>query len=269
MHLLCCLLFLFLPQQTLNQTRTDSIKYPQDYFSKPLELPFILNANFGDLRANHFHSGIDLFTNHKTGYGVHAVAPGYVSRIKVQSGGYGNALYITHPNGYTSVYGHLEKYNRQISAYLLNAQYKGKTFEVDLYPGKNELKVYRNELIATTGDSGFSGGPHLHFEFRNTLTEQIINPLLMGYQVNDHTKPIIKGVYIFSISHAMGITRLKPGTFIAAVKTSQGNYRLKEVIHQAGKFVLGIVVNDTHDINASLHSIYSVLLTDNSKIIFE
>lgn len=269
MHLLCYLLFFSLSHHNLNKTRTDTSKYPHDYFSKPLELPFILNANFGDLRSNHFHSGIDLYTNHKTGYNVHAVASGYVSRIKVQSGGYGNALYITHPNGYTSVYGHLEKYNRQISAYLLNAQYKYKTFEIDLYPAINELKVYRNELVATTGDSGFSGGPHLHFEFRNTLTEQIINPLLMGYQVSDHTKPVIAGVYIFSIYQAFGITRLKPGLFIHAIKTEMGNYRLNEEIHQAGKFILGVVANDTHDDNTGIHSVFSVSLKDNLKTIFE
>lgn len=269
MHLLYCLLFILLPHNTIIRDRSDSSNYPQDYFSKPLELPFVLNANFGDLRSNHFHSGIDLYTNHKTGYDVHAVAPGYVSRIKVQSGGYGNALYITHPNGYTSVYGHLEKYNRQISDYLRKAQYKGKTFEIDLYPEINELNVYRNETVATTGDSGFSGGPHLHFEFRNTFTEQIINPLLMGFEVTDHTKPIIEGIYVFNFCQAFGITRLIPVTFIHAIKTSNGNYKFNEIIHQAGKLVFGIVVNDTHEVNGRPHSVFSVSLTDNFKTIFK
>lgn len=281
MHSICCLLLYMFSQQAqisiqgknenvqarINSIKTDTNRYQRGNFSKPLDLPVVLNAGFGDLRSNHFHSGIDLFTNHKTGYKVHAVASGYVSRIKIQSGGYGNALYITHDNGYTSVYGHLEKYNAVISAYIHKAQYAASSFELDIYPAVNELSVLKDEEVASSGDSGFSGGPHLHFEVRNTETEEIINPLLIGPRIADHIKPHISGIYVFHLRTALGVTRFEPGAFIKAIKTASGVYRLNSIIHEAGKIVFGIIAGDASDAGKA-HNIYSVRLTKNGKEIF-
>ncbi len=250
------------------EATSDPGKYPQNYFRPPLDLPFTLNANFGDVRADHFHSGLDLFTNHRTGYRVLAVAEGYVSRIKVQSGGYGNALYITHPNGYVSVYGHLQKYTGAIAEYLLAAQYAAKTFELDIYPGPGLLKVQQGEQVAFSGDSGFSGGPHLHFEIRNSRTEEIINPLLFGLPLADHTKPVIRGIYLFRLQEHNDITGLEPVGYIPAVKTGNGTYRLPSVLHTAGRMALGIIADDTHDANSSPHSVYSVKLFRDQQCIF-
>src|ERR1700712_2287144 len=162
----------------------DSIRYP-DNFRKPLDLPVRLNADFGEFRDNHFHSGLDFYTEKRTGLKVFAAGDGYVSRIKVQSGGYGQALYITHPEGYVSVYGHLSAYADTIASYLKKIQYKNQEFELDIYLKPSEIPVKKGQLVAYSGNTGFSGGPHLHFELREEHTEEIINPLLFGLPVED------------------------------------------------------------------------------------
>ena len=107
-------------------------QYPQNYFASPLDITLELAGSFGELRNNHFHSGLDFRTQEKEGFNIYAPANGYVSRIKVSAYGFGNALYITHPNGYVTVYGHLQSYNPKITAYLRKMQYEKESFEVDL-----------------------------------------------------------------------------------------------------------------------------------------
>ena len=156
------------------------VNYPQNDFISPLDIPLFLSGTFGELRSNHFHSGLDFRTQSKTGFNVYATGDGYISRIKISTFGYGKALYITHPNGYTSVYGHLLKTSPKIDAYLKEQHYKEQSFEVDLFLGEGVLPVKQGEIIALSGNSGGSGGPHLHFEYRDSQTEKIINPLFFG-----------------------------------------------------------------------------------------
>jgi murein DD-endopeptidase MepM/ murein hydrolase activator NlpD len=141
--------------------------YPKDYFRSPLDIRLLLAGTFGEIRANHFHSGIDIKTNGAEGAPVYAVADGYVSRIKVSAYGFGKAFYVTHPNGYVSVYGHLSRYNKAIGDYVRKAQYARENFEIELFPAAGELPVKKGEIIAYSGNSGSSGGPHLHFEIRD------------------------------------------------------------------------------------------------------
>ena len=152
------------------------VNYPTDFIS-PLSIPLDVSGSFGELRSNHFHSGLDLKTNSVEGLDVFAVADGYISRIKISTFGYGKAIYITHPNGYTTVYGHLQKANGAIEEYIKQQQYIQKAFEVEMFLKPSELPVKQGDIIAFSGNSGGSGGPHLHFEFRDTKTEKIINPL--------------------------------------------------------------------------------------------
>ena len=121
-----------------------SQNYDQNYFSSPLEIPLFLSGNFGELRSNHFHAGLDIKTQGVEGQKVLAVADGYVSRIKVSPYGYGNALYITHPNGYTSVYGHLKKYNDVLSNYIEQEQYAKESFAIQLFPTPFKYQI-KNE----------------------------------------------------------------------------------------------------------------------------
>ena len=163
----------FLFAFTKGETKRD---YPQDYFRSPINTPIKLSGTFGELRSNHLHSGIDIKAhNGKTGQAILSVADGYVSRIKVQSGGYGNALYVNHPNGYTSVYAHLANFPEAVARYVKSEQERRKTFEIELYPKAEKFNLKKGEELGKMGLSGRSFGPHLHFEIRDTRTSKPIN----------------------------------------------------------------------------------------------
>lgn len=178
--------------------KTNAQNYPQNYFRYPLDSLPSLVSPFGGLRDNHFHSGMDLRTNQREGLPVFASADGYVSRIKIQSIGYGKAIYLDHPNGFTTVYGHLQKYTGKIGEWIQNYQYKNQTFEFDYVFEKPVLLVKKGDTIGLSGNSGGSSGPHVHFEIRNTKSEKIINPALFGIIPFDTLNPIIKNVFVYN-----------------------------------------------------------------------
>ena len=128
--------------------------YPQDYFRKPLDVNIILSGTFAELRSNHFHSGIDIKTQQRTGLNVYAAAEGYVSRIKISHFGYGKALYITHPNGYVSVYAHLKKFSPRIEKFIKAYQYEKESYEVEVFPAPSELPISTDEIVAFSGNTG-------------------------------------------------------------------------------------------------------------------
>jgi hypothetical protein len=171
--------------------------YPKDYFRAPMDMRLLLSGTFGEIRANHFHSGIDIKTAGVEGAAVYAIADGYVSRIKVSAYGFGKAMYVTHPNGYVSVYAHLNRYNKNIGDYIRTQQYLKESFEIELFPEVGQFPVKKGEIIAYSGNSGSSGGPHLHFEIRDGGSQKPINPLLFGYEVKDFYKPRISSIKIY------------------------------------------------------------------------
>ncbi|MEO5570663.1 MAG: M23 family metallopeptidase, partial [Bacteroidia bacterium] len=168
-----------------------------NYFTSPMFLPFNLAGNFGEIRANHFHSGIDIKTNEQEGQVVLAAADGYISRIKVSAVGFGNAIYINHPNGYTTVYGHLQRFNDSIKFYVEAEQYKKESFEVDLSLDSNLFPVKQGQLIALSGNTGGSEGPHLHFEIRDKVSEHPINPFLCGFHLEDTISPVAENIKVY------------------------------------------------------------------------
>ncbi len=170
----------------------------KNYYSSPLNIPLSLSGNFCEIRTNHFHSGIDLRTYGKEGQAVLSAADGYVSRIKVSAMGYGKALYITHPNGTTTVYGHLKQFSTSIQQYVEQNQNALQKFEVELFPDSMQFIVHKAELIAISGNSGGSEAPHLHFEIRNRYTEEPLNPLLFGISIPDTTFPVFTHVAIYT-----------------------------------------------------------------------
>lgn len=172
-------------------------KYPQNIFRSPLDMNHYYSGTFGELRPNHFHSGVDFATLGKQGLPVYAAAPGWVSRIKVSAYGYGYAVYVLHPNGYTTVYGHLKSYNQRIADYVRKRQYELESFDVDIFPDSTELPVSANEIIAYSGNTGGSAGPHLHFEVRDSKTEETINPLLFGLAADDTIAPAIDRIKVY------------------------------------------------------------------------
>src|SRR5574343_62019 len=156
-------------------------EYPQNFFRSPLDIPIQLAGTFGEMRPNHFHSGIDIRTNSQEGLPIYAVGDGYISRIRVQASGFRYALYISHPNGLVSVYAHLQRYSSRFAEALKTIQKEIHSYEVDSLLAPTVLPVKKGELIAYSGNSGASQGPHLHFEIRDAITEETINPLLCGF----------------------------------------------------------------------------------------
>ena len=171
----------------------------------PLDLPISISGNFGELRNNHFHSGLDIRTDGKEGFPVHAVADGYVSRIKISPFGYGKALYVTHNNGVVSVYAHLQSFCDTIEQYIRTQQYKEKSFEIELFPKAGQFFFRKGEVLAFSGNTGGSEGPHLHFELRDEKTEWALNPLTHGYTLPDSVAPVFTGIRIVPINDASSV----------------------------------------------------------------
>ena len=166
--------------------------------SSPLDIPLELAGSFAEIRSNHFHSGMDLRTEQREGLPVYCAAEGYVSRIKISPFGYGKAIYVTHPEGYVTVYAHLQKFNQEIDS-LLRLQHKSKeSYEVDWYLKEGQISLKRGEHIAWSGNSGGSGGPHLHFEVRDSRTEQCLDPMRFGLPVRDTLAPVFESFSAWS-----------------------------------------------------------------------
>lgn len=172
-------------------------QYPQDYFRNPLDIPILLAGNFGECRPNHFHTGLDLKTNEKENLPVYAAAEGYVSRISISHSGYGNALYINHPNGYTTVYGHLNDFFPALQQYLMQQQYSRERWDIDITLKPGDFPVKKGQLVAYSGTTGGSTGPHLHFEIRDSRTEHVLNGALFGLPITDRTPPVAKGIALY------------------------------------------------------------------------
>ena len=159
-------------------------------FRPPFDFPLILSGNFGELRSNHFHGGVDFKTQGEVGKPIHCIADGYVSRVLVTPGGYGQAIFITHPNGYTSVYGHVLKFASAVAKVVEEYQYRHETFAVDLKFEPHQVSFKAGEIIALSGNEGYSFGPHLHMEIRRTDTGELIDPLqFYTDKIKDTTPP--------------------------------------------------------------------------------
>ncbi len=240
-------------------------KYPQDYFIKPLNIPIVLSGSFGELRSNHFHAGLDIKTQGKEGLSVFSTADGYVSRIKVQQFGYGKAIYITHPNGFTTVYGHLSKFAKHIEKYVKSIQYKKEKYATgNLYFKKDKFPVKKGEIIAFSGDTGGSGGPHLHYEIRHTKTEHIINPLFFGLKVEDTKPPVFQSLKVYALSSDARINQQKKSFQLPIKNIKKGEYKADR-ISASGKIGFGVSVFDRFDKAPNKNGIYSLEMLVNGK----
>jgi hypothetical protein len=175
---------------------TEAQNYPRNYFIPPLDTPLVITGSFGEIRNEHVHAGIDISTNDQEGLPVYCAANGYISRVKVAPDGYGKAVYVTHPNGFVTVYGHLEKFTGGLYEFVRKFQYENQVFEVDEKFDAAKFPVRQRDIIGYSGSSGGADGPHLHFEVRDEKTEEPVNPLLFGIPFSDHKKPMIKYVRI-------------------------------------------------------------------------
>ena len=243
--------------------------YPRDYFGSPLDIPIELSGCFGELRPNHFHSVFDIKTQKKVGLNIYAVADGYVSRIKIGIYGYGKAIYITHPNGYTSLYGHLSAGYGKIEQYIKDIQYKEKNYEIEVYLKPTDLPVTKGEIVALSGNTGGSGGPHLHFEFRDSKTDNIFNPMLFGFDkfVKDSKKPTINGLYVYPIEEKSIVNQSNKSVNLSLDLQSDGTF-LSQTVKAFGKIGFGINAIDSFDNPGNKYGIYKVEVFDNGKSIF-
>jgi len=247
-----------------------SQKIDSSYYRSPIDFPISLSGNFGELRSNHFHSGIDIRTKGEEGKVVYAVADGFVSRIKVSAYGYGNALYITHPNGQVSVYGHLQQYNKKITEYIRTQQYNVESFEVDLFPQKNILKVNKGDTVALSGNTGGSEAPHLHFEIRDDKTEQIKNPLLNGFFVPDSIKPTITELVLYPKNIHAAVNN-ENERINYDVKNVRGNLSLvnNKPIEVSGIVGFAIETNDEENDHAGKNGTYNIQLYVDNELRYE
>ncbi|MBS6576973.1 M23 family metallopeptidase [Parabacteroides goldsteinii] len=236
---------------------------------KPMDIPVLLSGNFGELRSNHFHSGIDFKTQGVEGKPIHSVQDGYVSRISVSPWGYGNGLYITHPNGTTTVYGHLQKFSQKITAYLKEKQYEQESFNVNLSLTPDELPVKEGELVALSGNTGSSGGPHLHFEVRDTETEEPMDPIEYYKDlIKDTQAPKIQGIMVYSMPGKGVVNGSRRKLELKPVTAKNGKQTLTGKIEAWGEIGLAVKGYDYMDNTSNIYGIKDITLTADSQVIF-
>lgn len=224
-------------------------KYPQGYFRNPLDIPIMLAGNFGECRPNHFHSGLDIKTEGRENLPVRAAADGYVSRIRMQNGGFGHALYVAHPNGYTTLYAHLNDFAPAIQKFMRSEQYRRKSWVVDLYPEAGKFPVKKGDLIAYSGNTGGSTAPHLHFEIRDAKTENPVNPALFGFDIKDTEPPIPYSVVFYNMEQSV----YKQSPLFKTVKKKGKEYILDTVI--VNTQLVGIGIDEFDYMNGSSNTL--------------
>jgi len=235
----------------------------------PVDIPIFLSGNYCELREGHFHAGIDIKTQGTEGFKVYAVNEGYISRIKIASGGYGKSLYITHPDGYTSVYAHLKEFNIQLEKYIRAIQYQRESFEVDVYPKMGELPVTKGDIIALTGNSGSSGGPHLHFEIRETANSVPMNGLFLGYDIKDNLAPDMDYLYVYPQDANSWVNR-KNGSHFYDLKKVNGRYKISQgdTLQAFGSIGLGLKVDDLLNESTNRCGVYWIKTFVNDTLYF-
>lgn len=216
-------------------------------FVSPLDIPLFLSSNYGEYRSAHFHAGIDFKTQQVEGKKVFAIDSGYIYRIVVLSGGYGKAVYMRHPSGYTSVYAHLSRFDSKVERYVKEQQYIKKSFTVDLSPKKGQFKYSRGAYIGLSGNSGSSFGPHLHFEIRDITGAVPLNPLQFGFNIRDKVKPEIRWLMVYSLDSSKTVNGI-PLSLPLKVKRSEKRFFVQpDTIYVEGKTGIGIETYDFLD----------------------
>lgn len=210
-------------------------------FQSPVDIPVFLSGNFGELRGTHFHSGIDIKTQGEIGKNIRTIEKGYVSRIKIKSGGYGHAIYITHPNGFTSVYGHLSSFFIEMENWVKEQQYKKKSFEIDLSLSKDQFPVEKGQIIALSGSTGHSSGPHLHFEIRNS-NEVPLNVLQFELPVKDSISPVFRNLVVYNGFDLNTYTHSTKQ--IIPVYSKSNQYKIKNPVIARGNVAFGVEIYD-------------------------
>ena len=244
------------------------VDYEETNFRSPLNIPLILAGNFAELRSNHFHTGLDIKTKHTEGYRIYAIDSGYISRINISHWGYGKAIYVTHPNGYTSVYAHLRNFPKKVEKFLRKKQFELEKETIDITLSPKDLPVDRGEHIAYSGNSGSSSAPHLHFEIRETKTEYPVNPLLFNFDIKDDVKPDILNLKVYPLAGTVNQTNKAK---VYATSGLNGSYKLKDSPTIVVNGEIGFGIHTTDRLNAAQNKcgIYTIELEIDNELIYK
>lgn len=235
-----------------------------------MDIPLQLSGNFGELRPGHFHAGLDIRTSGKLGLNIYAIEEGFVSRIAVSESGYGKVIYITHENGYTSVYAHLRKFNSKLESFAKNIQYANRSFQFDTVLTDSSLTVSKGEIIGFSGNTGGSGGPHLHFEIRNTLTEHPINPLHFNFDIKDQIAPKIYAFAVYPLSTSSHVNGENQKMVIKTVGNGKlYQPQLAKPLVVNGKIGFGVYTRDKISGSPFNFGIYSIELFKNNQLVYK
>lgn len=242
---------------------TPAPAYPRGYFRNPLAIPIDLSGNFGELRPNHYHMGLDLKTKARENQPVYAAADGYISRIKIEPAGFGRAIYISHPNGYTTLYAHLNDFNPALDRWLKEKQYEMETWRLELTLTPDLFPVKKGDFIAYSGNTGGSQAPHLHFEVRRTADDVNLNPMLFGFPLQDNTQPRILRLALYD--RLKSVYEQSP-QLIAVKAAGEGKYITVPPIIKisSSKISLALTAYDTHTGSSNLNGIYEGELVINN-----
>lgn len=236
-------------------------------FGAPFDFPLLLSGNFGELRPNHFHGGLDFKTQQVEGKPIHVIEDGYVSRISVSPSGYGQALYVTHPNGFTSVYGHLKSFAPFIAEYVEAQQYAQERFDVNLFLSDSLFQVKRGEVIALSGNTGSSGGPHLHMEIRETATNEPIDPLVFYQKQIRDTRPPRATAVMFYPQPGKGVVQQGTSKRMVSLTGRKGDNQLATPVTAWGEIGLGIRAYDYMDETSNIYGVkYLTLYVDSTEV---
>lgn len=214
--------------------------YPKGYFRYPLNVPPRLNANFGEMRPNHFHMGLDLYTLKKENLPIYAAAEGYVSRVKIEPGGFGNAIYITHPNGLATLYAHMNEFMPALDAYVKKQQYLAQSWSMELNIPASVIPLKKGDFIGYSGNTGGSQGPHVHFEIRETPTDRCLNPLLFGFNIPDNVPPDVYKIAVYN----RNLSTYEQSPLIVPLKKTSDGYIANPIKLNFDKIVIAVQSTD-------------------------
>jgi murein DD-endopeptidase MepM/ murein hydrolase activator NlpD len=254
---------ILLPVYSLTAQIFTPKNYPKGYFAWPVGAKVAIAANFGELRPNHYHMGLDCKTEKKQNMPILAAADGYIARIKIEPYGFGRAIYINHPNGLTTLYAHLNDFYPELEAYIKKEQYRIKSWKGIFDIPAGTLPVTKGKFIAYSGNTGGSQGPHLHFEIRDTKTDKVLNPLLFGFAIPDNVPPDVLRLAMYD--RCISVYEQSPK--FLTLKKINGVYTTTQALVTANtdKLSFAITAYDRYTGSTNQNGIYEAGLYDNEQ----